>query len=340
MMPSQDELTQMLYKKLLGDRYQNPDRQAIVDQNESDASGPNWRAGIAALGAGLQGQNAASAGMGMLQNQEKQRQSKLDNFDKMQSGNDDRLTKIAELIGRKQTAQQLQTDKLSENEKNRQSKIDVANLINSGREKPASSASPKVPEGIKSLDRTFAKDYDEWSSGGEAAVDKNITRLTDTRDYLEKHKDDLFGTSGRITGRLPDILRSEESIKARQDTQAAAQGALKATLGAQFTEREGERIMASAYNEKLSPQENINKINAAILELETAKRNKNQKSSYFENNKSLDGYKSQSSQAPQVESPLNIQESQMVEMLTPNGQTKLIPASKVDEAIKMGARKK
>jgi hypothetical protein len=84
-------------------------------------------------------------------------------------------------------------------------------------------------------------------------------------------------------------MRSEESLKLEQDVRAAAQGALRATLGSQFTEKEGERIMAAAYDPKLSPEANIAKIDAAIAELETGKLAKNAKAAHFDQFGSLKG---------------------------------------------------
>ncbi len=188
----------------------------------------------------------------------------------------------------------------------------------------------KASEGQKAVDRDFAKDYNEWTSGGQASADKNIQRLEDTKKILAKPKDDWVGTSGRITGRLPDALRSEESIRLRQDVQAAAQGALRATLGPQFTEKEGERIMAAAYDEKLSPQENIKKIDAALKELQTAKNNKIAKSKHFENKSTLAGYRAMDSGEQTANS------GDTVQIRDPQGKVRLIPKSQVDAALAAG----
>jgi hypothetical protein len=69
-------------KDYLLQKYSPENRQAIEAQNKEDASGPNWLAGIAALGAGLQGQNAAAAGQNFLKMQNQERQGKLESFDK------------------------------------------------------------------------------------------------------------------------------------------------------------------------------------------------------------------------------------------------------------------
>jgi hypothetical protein len=63
-------------------KYGLADRQKIVDQNTQEASGPDWAAGLAALGAGLQGKDAAQAGMAFRQQSEAERQKRLDAFDR------------------------------------------------------------------------------------------------------------------------------------------------------------------------------------------------------------------------------------------------------------------
>lgn len=321
-------------KDYLLQKYSPEKRAAIEAQNKEDASGPNWLAGIAALGAGIQGGNAAAAGSNFLNMQNQQRQSKLDAFDKnrtlaMQDVNDKEMlakrerendpsspeSKSAQELAlkmgmRPETAAQLTAAKFKElaptlskayqidegikikDDQMQLAKDKMRSEQDFKRELAQMTAAQKGPTltpGQQALDKTFAKEYDDWTSGGEASVDKNLTRLKEARDKLEKAKGDLIGTSGPITGRLPDFLRSENSRTIQQDVQAAAQGALKATLGAQFTEKEGERIMKMAYDPTLSPEANIQKIDAAIAELESGKLAKNAKAGHFEKAGTLAG---------------------------------------------------
>jgi len=81
----------------------------------------------------------------------------------------------------------------------------------------------------------------------------NINKIDNAIDILDK---DNIMTSGRFVGRLPDFARTESSITARENIQSAIQETLRPTLGAQFTEREGERIMNLQYNENLDESEN------------------------------------------------------------------------------------
>lgn len=155
----------------------------------------------------------------------------------------------------------------------------------------------KPSEGNKALDKAFAKDYNDWQSSGQGTYQKNIQRLQEARDKLDKQKGDVFTSSGRLAGYSPEFLRSNESKVIQQDVQGAAQGALKATLGAQFTEKEGERIMANAYDPKLPPEENIRKIDLAMQELQGNADNMEKRGQYFNEKGSVSGYKP-SAQAP------------------------------------------
>lgn len=159
-------------------------------------------------------------------------------------------------------------------------------------QKAKATINKKGTPGLQALDRDYVKEYNDWTSNGKTQLAKNIERLENVKSVLEKRKDDVFGTSGRITGNLHDFFRSEESIRLRDDIHAAAVGALRATLGPQFTENEGKRIMDMAYNEKLSPEQNIEKINLAIKELRANEANNDRKAGHFEEFETLGGYKS------------------------------------------------
>jgi len=66
----------------LGDKYSDEARQKLVDESTAKASGPDWLAGIAALGAGIQGKDAGAAGKAILDKQAADRNKPLAEFDK------------------------------------------------------------------------------------------------------------------------------------------------------------------------------------------------------------------------------------------------------------------
>ena len=157
--------------------------------------------------------------------------------------------------------------------------------------KNSGDAAPKVVDsaGQKELDKKFAGEYNDWlGQSGKPVFEKNIKRLDQALNILAKDP----SLTGKDKGFLPDFFRSPEYIELRSLVQSAAQGALKATLGAQFTQAEGERIMKLAFDPYLPAAENIRKIKSAIEELKSGADLVNQKAKYFENNgQSLAGFR-------------------------------------------------
>ncbi len=68
-------------QKLYGDKFNDSARTKLQDQIKQESSGPNWMAGLAALGNGLQGGNALDAGMKFKSGQQAERDKKLTDFD-------------------------------------------------------------------------------------------------------------------------------------------------------------------------------------------------------------------------------------------------------------------
>jgi len=233
-------------------------------------------------------------------------------------------------FGLKQTGQ-----KLDYGDKAEGRKIDWAK-VGIDRKKAEADANKKSGslEGQKALDRDYAKDYNDWTSTSRNALDKNLQRLENAKAALQSDP----SLTGSIRGTLPDFIRNttnEKAISVRDEVRAAAQGALKATLGSAFTEKEGERIMNQAYNEKLSPEENIRKIDQAIAELLANKSNNDKKAMYFQKNGTLNGLDILSNQ----QNSSNQQAPKTVRMTDKSGRIFDVPAELYGEAIAAGASK-
>ena len=115
--------------------------------------------------------------------------------------------------------------------------------------------------GQRKQDETFGKAWAEFKSQGKSAdVDKSLTQLDEAVAKL-KEKGELTGTASEIV--LPNKLRkifAEESIAVQQSVEEVVQRNLRLVLGAQFTEKEGERLIARAFDEDLSEAENIKRV--------------------------------------------------------------------------------
>jgi hypothetical protein len=141
--------------------------------------------------------------------------------------------------------------------------------------------------GQKKLDEDFAKDYNDWTSGQRTEAEKNLTLLRKSAEILKKSN----LVSGRAYGLVPNAMQPDIAKIVKQDVQSAAQASLKAILGTQFTEKEGERIMAAAFDPELSEEANLDKVMRTIKELEERMANKNAKARIFESEGSLRNYR-------------------------------------------------
>lgn len=144
-------------------------------------------------------------------------------------------------------------------------------------------------EGRKAVDKDFAKDYNDYTTNGRPALEKNLKLLKDAKVKLEGTKKDWFKPSGNIMGHAPNFFRPEGDILIQQEVRGAAQGGLRAALGSSFTEKEGNDIMNNSYDPTLSPEANITKITSAIQELESKQLNMESKVKQYETTGSLQG---------------------------------------------------
>lgn len=145
--------------------------------------------------------------------------------------------------------------------------------------------------GGKAVDEAFAKDYVQFKAGGGSQdAQKQIAQLHDVSEAL---KDQSGGLTGPVRGRLPDMVRSvtnPNAVAMRERVEEVVQRSLRAILGAQFTEKEGERLIARAYNPSLSQDENAIRVNRLLTQLEGAYKVKAEAADYFEKNGTLSGW--------------------------------------------------
>jgi hypothetical protein len=163
----------------------------------------------------------------------------------------------------------------------------------------AKSKSDKLTQdsvGQKELDKKFAVDYNKFTSNGFVNATKGIEKLKSQRNMIEKESKERFGTGaggGSFWASLPDSMRDNESIKMRDITVTLANNALKDTFGGQLSDKEREAKANEFYNDKLSPEDNLEILDTKLAELEDGLAVQRQKAEYFQkNNKSLKGFES------------------------------------------------
>lgn len=142
--------------------------------------------------------------------------------------------------------------------------------------------------GQKKIDEAFADDYIRWTSGGFADSAKMLEQLTEAVGILEQGGD-VTGAKGILPRELQAFLNTDGLI-AREAVEEVVQRNLREVLGAQFTEREGERLIARAFNPLLSPQENAKRVRRLLTTVQSAAQAKQAMVDYFNANGTLRGY--------------------------------------------------
>ena len=150
----------------------------------------------------------------------------------------------------------------------------------------------KLTNAQEVVDREFAKDYTEFvASGGKEDVKKNISQLEEVVGELESGESNLTGAGiGLIPKFVRDIV-APESARVQEAVEEVVQRNLRVVLGAQFTEKEGERLISRAYNPRLSEAENAKRVKRLMKSIKDASDQKLRAAEYYEKNGTLKGFK-------------------------------------------------
>lgn len=155
---------------------------------------------------------------------------------------------------------------------------------------PGEKKPPSQTKGQSATDEAFAKEYAEFkAAGGYSSVEKGLAQLTEASNALEKG-----GLTGPVRGNTPDLVRqftNPQALAIRDSVQEVVQANLRQVLGPQFTQKEGEGVMARAYNEKLPDAENKKRLDRLIKQIRTAALAKQEAAEFFEKNGTLTGFK-------------------------------------------------
>ena len=148
----------------------------------------------------------------------------------------------------------------------------------------------QMTPGWKKIDEAFADEYITWVGGTGADTAGNIAKLEDVLAKLESGEK----LTGPIMGQLPDFLMAfldPDAVGSREAVEGVVQRNLKAVLGAQFTEKEGEKLIKRAYNPTLGGAENARRLRVLTKQMNSALQSKNEMAQYFRDNGTLMGYK-------------------------------------------------
>lgn len=166
-------------------------------------------------------------------------------------------------------------------------------MIRATRDKAEAAATAKAnapTKGQVAVDTTFGKDYADYVAGGGFSTGK--TQIDQLRKSLPQF--DKIQASGPFVSMLPEGAQKRLFPKAadlRRDVEDVVQGSLRQILGAQFTEKEGERILARAFDPTLPEEINKGRVEKLLNKLELGLKAKDEAVKYFEENGTLAGFK-------------------------------------------------
>ena len=150
----------------------------------------------------------------------------------------------------------------------------------------------QLSPGQKKVDEKFADDYVQWTSGDRARSEMGLSTMGNVIRDLKAGKT----LSGPILALVPDALLAfsstgAASVKAREDIERIVQEDLRATLGAQFTEKEGTGFLKRVFNPSLSGPQLLDRLERLYRQMDVARQQRDAMAEYFEANGTLRDYK-------------------------------------------------
>lgn len=147
---------------------------------------------------------------------------------------------------------------------------------------------PATP-GQEAADKKYAADFVDFATGGYADAMKQIEQLREASAALGSGQ----AISGPFMGNVPDsilAITNPKAVSTKEDIQEVAQRNLRLILGPQFTEKEGERLIARVFNPRLPEAENKKRADRLIRQMEQAAAAKLDAAQYFQAHGSLTGW--------------------------------------------------
>jgi len=142
------------------------------------------------------------------------------------------------------------------------------------------------------IDEKFAGEYIDLSvNGGFADIDKGLQQLNEAIALVA---DPNKKTSGTVVQTLPRFAQSflnEDGLVVQDLVAEVTQRNLRAVLGGQFAQKEGEQLIARAYDPLLSDEANLERLKRLEASIRKARDSKQRAVNWYETNGTLKGFK-------------------------------------------------
>ena len=161
----------------------------------------------------------------------------------------------------------------------------------------------KLTPAQRAADTAFGKEYNDFvAGGGITTIQKNLADLDKAIDALEN------SPQGEITGKLIGLsdkagtlsFTNPKAAEIKDIVGGVVQSNLRAVLGGQFAQKEGEALLARAYNPTQPQKDNLNRLKALRQQIANTGQAKLQAVSEFEEKGTLKDFKASNVRAAQV----------------------------------------
>lgn len=144
--------------------------------------------------------------------------------------------------------------------------------------------------GFEDANKEFQKQYVAWRAGSAEDFFDKINQLQKAVRVLRSGKQ----ITGPLFNQLPPLVKtltSPQSTDVRSDVEKIVQGALRETLGAQFTQVEGDRLLARIFDPNLPEEFVAENVEVELNKIAALAKSREAMSRYYEENSTLKGYR-------------------------------------------------
>tara|TARA_A100001015_G_scaffold209895_1_gene235112 strand:+ start:612 stop:1829 length:1218 start_codon:yes stop_codon:yes gene_type:complete len=143
----------------------------------------------------------------------------------------------------------------------------------------------------KKVDEEFAKIASDYTLKGSAQIESNLKNLDEKIRILEAGE---LNVSGPVIGMMGDATMgafAPDAASFISDIRDIVFQSLREKLGAQFTEREGNRLVNAAFNQYLDEERNVARLQRLYDTIDQAARAKQAAINYYQEKNTIAGYK-------------------------------------------------
>ncbi len=156
----------------------------------------------------------------------------------------------------------------------------------------------QLTPGQKKVDQLFAKTFVKQITGESVSAEQRVGKVKESEEEIREltKVGPIQKFALRASSVLPDVVRGLITPKTKgveQDVRSNVTQLLRATLGAQFTQKEGERIFSQTFDPSLPPEVNLKRVERLRKVLAGQAQLIEDAAAYFRQNGTLKGYTGQ-----------------------------------------------